>query len=181
MIENKNKEEWIIKGYGLVAEIGFDSINIEQISRLMNKNKSSFYHYFGEFPLYIRQLLSWHILRSQEFAQKMEGCESVNPGILNLAIEYKTDIFFHKQLRLKRSRVDFTETLTQAFSNYEKAVIDHWAHFFGLEQNPKFVSTFIHFFTENLLLKITFETFTFEWLERYANELKVMIEQMEKS
>lgn len=180
MADSKNKADWIITGYELVAEVGFDAISIEQISRLMGKNKSSFYHYFGELELYILQLLKWHIKQSEDFATKVESAMSINPDIFNLALEHKHDIFFHKQLRLKRNKTHFSEALAQAFGNYEKAVIKHWASFFGLEQKQKFVGTFIHFFTENLLLKATFDTFTFEWMENYAAELKAMVQQIEQ-
>ncbi len=179
--ENKNRQEWILNGYALVAELGFDAINVELISRFVNKNKSSFYHYFGEFPLYLNALHQWHIHRSEEFAINIEGCESINPDLLNMALEYKYDIFFHKQLRLNRDKPDYEKTLNSAFDNYEKAVINQWALFFELEDNLSFVSTFIHFFTENLLLKATFDSFTFEWLENYVMELSTMFQQFNLS
>ena len=172
--ESKNKQAWITKGYELVAELGFDAVNIELIGRLLNKNKSSFYHYFGEFSLYLQALHQWHISRSQEFADNIDRCKNINPDLLNIALEYKHDIFFHKQLRLVRDKPLNAATLQIAFDNYEKAVINQWAKFFGLENNLPFVSTFIQFFTENLLLKATFDTFTFQWLEQYIEDLSTM-------
>ena len=178
-MENKNKEDWINKGYELVAEVGFDTVNIEYLSRFMNKNKSSFYHYFGDLNRFTQELLDRHISNSNEFAEKMGNCVSINPDLLNLAIEHKSDIFFHKQLRINRNRTQFKETFQIAFSNYENAVIHQWAAFFGMEKNLQFVRTFIHFFTENLLLKATFESFTFPWLEEYLEELATMMKQID--
>ncbi|MEM8894073.1 MAG: TetR/AcrR family transcriptional regulator [Bacteroidota bacterium] len=173
----QNKAAWIDQGYQLVAEMGFEAVNIELISRFVNKNKSSFYHYFGDFELYRQALLEHHIARAQDFSGKIRQITTINPDLLNVAIEYKYDIFFHKQLRLNRNKPLYAEPFQKAFAIYEAAVIDKWATFFRLEDNLPFVSTCIHFFTENLLLKATFENFTFEWLEGYLEELSTMVQQ----
>ena len=44
---NEKRKEWIEKSYTLVAEKGYESLNINSISRLVGKSKSSFYHHFG--------------------------------------------------------------------------------------------------------------------------------------
>jgi len=56
----------------MVAEHGFASVNIESISRSMNKSKSSFYNYFGDWEVFEELLLEHHLKASKAFADEAE-------------------------------------------------------------------------------------------------------------
>ncbi|MFT6210701.1 MAG: AcrR family transcriptional regulator, partial [Bacteroidia bacterium] len=51
----------------MVAYSGFGSISIESISRQVGKNKSSFYHHFGDTEVFKDELLTYHLLRAEQF------------------------------------------------------------------------------------------------------------------
>ncbi|MEM9895715.1 MAG: hypothetical protein AAF789_05050 [Bacteroidota bacterium] len=178
-MKHEKKQVWIQEGYKLAAEIGLKTITIELIARVLAKNKSSFYHYFGDFQFYETQLLTYHLHRSLDFAAEIQKCKKINPDLLTLALNYKHDIFFHKQLRLNREKQRYADCYKKAFRNYEEAVALKWGEFLNIPDNNTLLSRFLHFFTENLLLQATMENFNQEWLEKYLDELLLLVKQMD--
>ena len=80
-MKKKNRESWIDMGYQLVSQKGFRSINIESLSRALKKNKSSFYHYFGDLEIFIEELLGHHLERAEQFSQQAKACATSEPRI----------------------------------------------------------------------------------------------------
>jgi AcrR family transcriptional regulator len=177
-MKSQKKQEWIIKGYQLVAEEGFASLNVESIARSMGKNKSSFYHYFGDLELFVQELLSYHLERAAQLAEQANACANIRPCLVNLFLDYKPDHFFHKQLRINRSNPAFRQCFERVFDIYEKATLDKWANYLGLHEQPLFAKTFLHLIAENFLLKITMDNYNQEWLNNYLAELSAMLRQM---
>ena len=177
MKENK-KLEWIEEGYRLVAEHGFKSINIESIARAIGKNKSSFYHYFGDTEIYQSELLDYHLERSETFANQVSRCKNMKPDLVNIFVDHKTDLFFHKWLRINRANPEYKKCFERVFENYENAILEEWANFLGLEQQRLFAQTFLHLIAENFLLQITWETYNYDWLSKYLDEISDVLQQM---
>ena len=170
--------EWIKTGYGLVAQHGFNNLNIESIAREMKKNKSSFYHYFGELDIFTSELLSYHVERSEDFSRRVGECESIQPSLIHVFLDYKHDLFFHKQLRIHRSNKEFQLCFERAFANYEAAFMDNWVDFLGLQKQPHLAKTFLNLMVENFMLKITQDSYSYDWINTYLEEASAMIKQL---
>lgn len=162
----------------MIAENGFNRISIESIARSMSKSKSSFYHYFGDLELFIEDLLDHHEERSVLFAREISTCEHIRPDMVNIFVDYKTDLFFHKQLRINRANPTYKQCFEKVFHKYEVAILDNWAIFLGLEKQKAFAQAFLHLIAENFLLKITLDSYSHEWLDNYLEEIAVMLRQM---
>ena len=169
-MKGKNKQEWIEKGYFMISEQGFKAISVESLARLMNKNKSSFYHYFGNWETYEESLLDHHYQLSKPFAEKVAKCETIIPDIANLFIEHRTDIFFHKQLRIHRTKPHFQQCFESVFKLFEDAVLDKWSAFLGMNNQSFLASRFLVLLSENFLLQITHDQYNFDWLKNYFLE-----------
>jgi AcrR family transcriptional regulator len=169
---------WIEEGYHLISQNGINSINIEFIARRINKSKSSFYHYFGDVEIFEAELLKFHINKVEQFAELAKNCKSIRPDLLRLFIEYKTDFFFHKQLRINRDNPAFKKCFETAFEKVAHAIIDNWTDFLGLKNQPLFAKTFLHLIAENFLLQITEQTFNYEWLNNYLDDINYILKQM---
>jgi len=180
-MESQKKQAWIKEGYQMVANTGFTTINIKSIAFALKRSKSSFYHYFGDKAIFESELLQYHLDRVEAFSQAVTKCKSIRPDYLHLLLEYKTDFLFHKQLRLNRDNPTHKKCFEKAFNIYSKAAIDLWADFFGLTQNKFFAQTFLHFFSENFLLQISPENYTYSWLDNYVEELYRMLKQLKSS
>jgi len=54
-----NKEiNWIENGYKAFAYEGPTSFKVERLAKATNKNKSSFYHFFGDMEVFTNKLLA---------------------------------------------------------------------------------------------------------------------------
>ena len=178
-MSNPRALQWIREGYNMVSKNGTNSINIESIARTINKNKSSFYHYFGDIKIFETELLDFHIQQVEIFSNSIKDCERIRPDVLNVFIEYKTDLLFHKQLRISRDNPEHKKCFEKAFKKVEEAFIDKWANFLGLDKQKLFAATFLHLIAENFLLQITEQGFDYDWLNRYLENVYTVLKQMD--
>ena len=180
-MKGKSKQEWIEKGYEMLATDGFSHVNVESIARSLQKNKSSFYYYFGDWEGFEEDLLNYHLHLAKDFAKSVEKCESVIPDIANLFIAHKTDIFFHKQLRINREKPLFKKCFETVYQLFEEAVKDTWSSFLNLEQHSYLSTKILALLSENFLLQITEDNFTYEWLSAYFLENSMLLRNMSSS
>lgn len=176
-MKEQKRQDWIEIGYQLVAEEGFQKLSIESIARKIGKSKSSFYHYFGDKEVFEEELLNHHLKQAEISITKLKECENIRPGFVNILLEVKNDMFFNKQLRLQRDNPIYKTCFEQAYEIYEAATFDLWVTFFGLADNKRFAKLFLKFFAENFLLKISPESYTYEWLDNYMQELDSMLKE----
>lgn len=160
------KLTWIIAGYNLVSDAGFDALKVEHIAKEIGKNKSSFYHYFGDLENFELELVAYHFELSKAFSINVQACESIIPDLVHVLIEHKTDIFFHKQLRLKIETADFKKYQESVFKLFEQSMLENWQHFTQLD-NAFLATKFLNLISENFLLQITKKNYHFEWLKQY--------------
>ena len=180
-MKSQKKQEWVTEGYQMVADSGFNNLNIKSIAFTIKKSKSSFYHCFGDKAIFEAELLNYHLDRVEAFSQEVSKCKSIRPDYIKLLLAYKSDFLFHKQLRLNRDKPNHKKCFEKAFGIYSIAALDLWVDFFGLTQNRFFVQTFLHFFSENFLLQISSENYTYNWLNNYVEELYNMLKQLKSS
>jgi AcrR family transcriptional regulator len=171
----KNKQQWIEKGYQIVSENGFTNINIEFIARVLHKNKSSFYHYFGDSIGFEEALLAHHLMLAKQFALEVKNCPQIIPGLIDIFLEHKIDIFFHKNLRIHREKSHYKKCFESAYNLFEEAVLDKWIVFLKLENYSFLSSELLRLISENFLLQITHENFTHTWLENYLLDISKLV------
>jgi AcrR family transcriptional regulator len=177
-MKGKKKYEWIEKGYQMVSALGFAEVKVESIARLLNKNKSSFYHYFGDWEVFEEALLDHHINLAKQFAADANSCQNIIPDLVNLFIDHKTDIFFHKQLRINREKAQFKKCFESVYSMFEEAIAERWTSFMKLEDQAYLATKILNLLSENFLLQITDENFTSSWLEDYLLEASKLMQHM---
>lgn len=177
-MKKQKRQDWIEKGYLLVAEEGLQSLHIESIARAIGKSKSSFYHYFGDKEVFEEELLNHHIKQITSLAERALQCQSIRPEFIEVLLECKNDLFFNKQLRLKRDNPAYKACFEAAQDIYEKATFNLWVEYFGLAENKTFLRLFLKFFAENFLLKISQDNYNYDWLDNYVQELQVMLKEI---
>ena len=174
-MKNEKRQKWIVLGYELISDEGLKNLSIESLSRTMNKSKSSFYNYFGEMDLFMVELLSYHIDRSKLFGNEISTIKGIRPGLVNILLEYKSDILFHKQLYLNRDNPKFRNCIERVFSIYGQPIAEKWADYFGLSHNRLFVEKFHRFIAEHFLLIIDSDNYNFNWIDNYLKELSSLL------
>lgn len=175
---SKKRKEWIAKSYALVAEKGFERLNVNSISRLVGKSKSSFYHYFGDMELFKMKLLDFHVKQMNIFSAKISEGDNIYPDLINVFLEHQLDIFFHKQLRIHREDPTNKKHIEKIFQDYENAILEQWNNHFDLNHQKLFSRKFNRFISEHFFLSITHEEYSFDWLKNYLDKILDLIQHM---
>ncbi len=177
---NDNKLPWILCGYEIFAKEGPKGLKIEVIARHVNKNKSSFYHYFADVEVFTEALLKHHLDRAAIIAEKESACKNIVPELLHVLLEVKQDLLFNRQLRVYRHISFYKDCLEKSSKKVGEAIVGIWAKELGLTDNSHLANIVLNLSLENFYLQITDETLTFEWLKNYINDLKQMVKEFEK-
>ncbi|MCX6266046.1 MAG: TetR/AcrR family transcriptional regulator, partial [Bacteroidetes bacterium] len=109
-----SKDIWIKTGYEIFAQFGVSGLKIESLARKVGISKSSFYHHFADLELFMEELLNYHIQQSYIIADKEKNAKKINPDLISILVEHKTDLLFNRQLRINRERKLFYETLNRS-------------------------------------------------------------------
>lgn len=176
-----SKEPWILCGYDTFAKEGPKGLKIEVIARAVNKNKSSFYHHFADLEIFIDILLNYHIERAKIISDQETFCKKVVPDLLNVLLDFKTDLLFNRQLRINRTNNQFKNCFEKSSKIVGESILDIWAEMLELTDNSNLARIVLNLSIENFYLQITEETLTYEWLENYMKELKIMAKEFNKN
>jgi AcrR family transcriptional regulator len=109
-----SKDIWIKTGYEIFALSGISSLKIESLAKNVGISKSSFYHHFGDLELFIEDLLNYHIQQSCLIANKENNAKTIDPDLIDILVEHKTDLLFNRQLRINREEKRFFEILNKS-------------------------------------------------------------------
>lgn len=169
------KQPWITSGYTIFANEGPKGLKIEVLARVVTKNKSSFYHHFADVTIFTEELLQYHLVQSKIIAQKIAQCKSINPDLIAVLLEVKTDILFNRQLRIHRDVPSFQNCFIEANRPVEAAFLDIWAEALGLKTNPALAKMILNLTIENFYLQITEKNLNATWLINYLNEIRAMV------
>ena len=180
-MENDIKTPWILAGYELFSKYGPDGLKVEALARIVNKNKSSFYHHFADLDLFINRLLEYHIKQSEIITKRESQCKAVVPELLNVIIEFKQDLLFNRQLRIHRNEERYLQCFQTASQGVTSAIVDIWAAELGIVNDSNLARMVLNLSIENFYLQITDKTLTYEWLEAYVNQLKCMVQAFQNN
>jgi len=94
-------DSWIKAGYKLLGTEGMDGIKVERFSKILDLNKSGFYHYFGTMELYVKRLLHYHVGLATTIASEVAKCQKIDPDLLLLIVKHKEFFLVESQLLVK--------------------------------------------------------------------------------
>jgi AcrR family transcriptional regulator len=175
------KKPWILIGYDIFSKDGKNGLKVEVIARLAKKSKSSFYHHFAEMDLFIEDLLAYHLERAKIISDRERLCKTMVPDVLNLLLEFKQDLLFNRQLRVNRHILTYKNCFEKANLFVEDAILDIWSEALGLSDKTYLSRIIFNLTIENFYLQITEETFTYDWLLDYFNNIRLMVTAMKNS
>lgn len=164
-------EIWIKKGYEVFALSGEKGIIIEQLAKEVGKSKSSFYHHFADIDIFLEKLLLHHLNMSSIIAEKERNAKTINPDLINILIEHKTDLLFNRQLRINSNNSNFKKVLIKSNEIIGKDFIKLWLKDTSLKLTSKQAEGFFELAMENFYLQINQENITKIWLANYFDNL----------
>jgi AcrR family transcriptional regulator len=171
-----SKELWIKFGYQAFAQTGQSELKIERLAKQVGKSKSSFYHHFADLELFTEILLIFHIEQSHIIAKKEQAALNIDPDLINVLLEHKTDLLFNRQLRINQNVKLFDETLCASNKIIGDAFKMVWLKDLNSKMNEELMDGLFSLALQNFYLQINVNTLNREWLSQYFVSLKKITE-----
>jgi AcrR family transcriptional regulator len=165
MIETK--ETWIKVGYQLFALSGEHGLKIETIAKKVGISKSSFYHYFADLELFTEQLMDYHVQQSILIAEKENNAQNIDPEVIAILLEHKTDVLFSRQLRFHQQRTLYRNALQQSTRHIGSAFVQIWAKELQLQLSQQQLEGLYELALDNFYAQATPDNLHYDWLSAY--------------
>ncbi|MBT9394895.1 TetR/AcrR family transcriptional regulator [Hymenobacter sp. NST-14] len=166
---------WLQAGYDLFAATGPAGLKVEVLARRVGISKSSFYHHFADLEVFIGQLLRCHVGRARQLARREAACGSLDPELITVLLEHRTDLLFQRQLRVHRRHGPYAECLAEASGPAAEAFLALWARELPSHLAPHLLGGVFQLALENFYLQLTEATLTREWLSAYFGQLTQLV------
>jgi AcrR family transcriptional regulator len=174
-IMTERKNIWIKTGYECFAYSGQSGLKIESLAKDVGKNKSSFYHYFADLEIFVDELLNHHIKQSMIIAEKEQNAQNINPELIDIIVEHKTDILFNRQLRINRNNKKLFNTLEKSNQIIGNAFVMLWVRDLDLTLTQRQLESIFELALENFYLQINADNINHQWLSNYFTNLKKIV------
>jgi len=86
-------------------------------------------------------------------------------------IEYKIDLFFNRQLRIKRENKSYANALIKSNQIIGYGFINFWRRSLEFNLSPKQIKSIYDLAIENFFLQINSKNLNYAWLSKYFKEL----------
>ena len=179
MISEKQRP-WIELGYQSFAYEGPQGLKVERLAHTLEKNKSSFYHFFADLEVFTHHLLRYHLSQADVIAEKEARCQTID-AFIEVLVTHKIDLLFNRQLRVHRENPDFQKVFCQTNEVTGAAISSVWPALIGLDQHHHLAQMVLKHSIENFYLQITDETLNRTWLQQYFDELLLLIREFKKT
>lgn len=181
MDRSKNILAWTEQGYTLFAEEGQDGIHVERLARMLNLNKSGFYHYFGDMEGYDNELLSLHKLKAELYFSEISHIKTIDPEWFHVLLQFKVPTMFQLQLlRCKRNPTFYR--IAEAIDQKEDEFLEElWTEYLGLSDNPGLALRYLTIVRDMFYTRATPQNITYEFLRNLFTESKMLAQQIAES
>jgi len=176
-----SKEQiWIEAGYKSFAMEGSQNVGIEKLARAVDKNKSSFYHFFADLDVFTSRLLEKHLSQARIMSHKEAKAQN-EAELIDILLKHKLDLLFNRQLRIHRENEAFQDCFAKTNEISIPGFVPIWRKIIGLPENAQLAELVLIFSMENFFLQITEETLSKVWLSSYFKNIKSMVEQFQST
>lgn len=177
MEKGKNVALWIEQGYSLFSEEGLEGIQVERLSRILQLNKSGFYHYFGDMEGYCVELLRLHDRKVALFIQEIQRLKKVDPDYLLLLVKYAPTVMFQVQLTRNKEDYSFYKASEAVDRRINLALQNLWGDFISVD-NVDLAMRYYHIVRDMFYTRISFQNLNYPFLRDFATEAKELIDQV---
>jgi AcrR family transcriptional regulator len=178
MEKAKNLSVWTEAGYNLFAAEGIEGIQVERLARIVQLNKSGFYHYFGDIDGYCEELIKLHKRKADLFLADVARVKSIDPDYLMVLVQHKIPCMFHLQLIRSKNSPLFYKTAEQIDEQEDALVGELWTDYLGLHGRPVLAIRYFNIVRDMLYLRINFKNFDYHFLHNVMADAKAIMQQM---
>ncbi|WP_421810714.1 TetR/AcrR family transcriptional regulator [Flagellimonas sp.] len=174
----KKQSLWITTGYEICSVNGFGGLKIEQLAKTVGISKSSFYHYFADIECFTADLLDYHFERCKVLANKEKECNQLYPNLINILIEHKTDLLFHRRLRINRKNIRIENALEKSNRILGNYAVMLWAKDINHNLSQTQLEGLFKIATDDFYMRINEKNLNHEYLIDYFNGLGQATKQL---
>jgi hypothetical protein len=174
----KNLSLWTEEGYRLFAHEGLDGLQIERLARILQLNKSGFYHYFGDLEGYCTELIKLHHQKVKVFLEDIRQLKRLDPDYLLLLIEHTTTVMFQVQLTRAKDRFSLYNTSELVDLKVNAAVEKLWNDFLGDRHSVDLSIRYYYIVRDMFYTRVSFQNFTYAFLHDLVTDAKTLIDQV---
>lgn len=177
-MRNKKSNIWIEGGYQVFGTEGLKGLKVERLSAKIGVSKSSFYYSFIDFEKYFQELIQVHKERLSILADQESKCQSIDPELIEIFMEYKWDLFFNKQLRFSGLYSQYSQILEEADTLAKKHFVKLWKKDLALNINDSQLESLFHLALENFYFRLNEETIEYSYLSQYFQHMRSLIQNI---
>ena len=181
MIKSETSQVWVNAGYEMFARDGPDGVQIERLARIVDRNKSGFYHHFGDRDLFFLDLIRHHHQIIDRFCSEISLLKRFNPDYLELLVKYKTATLIQMQLRRHMSNPVFGETFTKVRKKTEKELLPLLSSYLKIYNNNELVLELWHNLRDLFFMRVTWNTMTLDFLCKLVDDYSQVIEKVKRT
>jgi len=180
MEKTKSASLWTEVGYELFATEGLDGIQVERLARILQLNKSGFYHYFGDMEVFCDELLRLHDKICDQYLIEVSKLTSIDPGFLQLMVKYKTGVLFNLQLIRHNDNPLFHKKAERVDQEEEVLLRGLWSDYIGFHDNPNLAIKYYGTVRDMLYTRLSPQNFDYPFLHSRMAEARLLMDQMIK-
>jgi AcrR family transcriptional regulator len=176
MANNSSHNLWIEKGYEIFSEDGLDGLQVERLARILQLNKSGFYHYFGDRDSFIEDLFKYHENYCNLIIEDYKKIQDFDPGFIHITLKFQYAILFHMQLVRYRHIEKFNNFYKHINKDVDKEIVRTFSKFVGLQDNPELAHKFFMHARDMFYSRITKENMNEEFLRSLIYEVRDLVQ-----
>ena len=181
MSKSNNASAWTEAGYLLFAEQGIDGIHVEKLARIVQRNKSGFYHYFGDLEVYYAELLRLHEQKSAQFLAEISQVKNIDPEYLQIVVKYKVSTMFQVHL-LRCKHLPAFYNVAEEIDEKESVIVGElWSDYLGFCDNPELAIRYFIIVRDMFYTRASQQNLTYEFVRDLAIEAREVMRQITES
>jgi AcrR family transcriptional regulator len=175
----KGHQKWLQLGYEIFAEEGLEGLQVERLSRILQLNKSGFYHYFGDRDTFIQEICDYHKKRLDQYCLNIQKCKNFDPEYITLLFESKYTVMAHVQLMEIKTKDNFFHQIHEdGNKEIDSLVLPIWADFLELPDDQETAGKFWVLARDAFYTRFDPLRYSYEFIQNMAYESKSLIKKM---
>jgi len=177
MEKHKNSAGWVEAGYSLFAREGLDGLQVERLARILQLNKSGFYHYFGDLEGFCVELLELHKKRINVFVEEVYGIKKLDPDYLHLVITHTETVMFQVQL-IKYPNNKFLYAASEMVDQkVQVAIRELWYDYLDVPSDTDLGMRYYAMVRDMFYTRISFQNLNYTFLHDIVSDARSIIDE----
>ena len=178
MEKHKNSAGWTEAGYNLFAREGLDGIQVERLARILQLNKSGFYHYFGDLEGFCVELLELHKKKIDDFVDEVYGIKRLDPDYLHLVISQAPTVMFQVQL-IRNTNNHFLYAASEMVDRkVQSAIRELWCDYLNIPSDTSLGIRYYAIVRDMFYTRISFQNLNYTFLHKLVTDAKSIMDEI---